>query len=229
MRAPGKSGHTRHRNRDGLPVPRGLNSQRAFGSSAEHRRKSRPRSAVFHGSSPCKRHRISSLRLITETAKRPWRSPPSLGRASRGRISSQIRGSLTIFQVLHKQHVKSSSGQRIAHRCVRGTIFLILNSAGGNGYRLGPLAGAPVTARSPRSSACTSCRCHTDRAHCDRPWPCGRALVPRRRAPSAPWRSTGRCGRTRRPLGGSRGSWWPRPPGLFLPGVLGHEGLGERA
>ena len=58
----------------------------------------------------------------TETAKRPWRSPPSLGRASRGRISSQIRGSLTIFQVLHKQHVKSRSGQRIAHRCVRGTI-----------------------------------------------------------------------------------------------------------
>ena len=58
----------------------------------------------------------------TETAKRPWRSPPSLGRASRGRISSQIRGSLTIFQVLHKQHVKSRSGQRIAHRCVRGTL-----------------------------------------------------------------------------------------------------------
>ena len=57
----------------------------------------------------------------TETAKRPWRSPPSLGRASRGRISSQIRGSLIIFQVLHKQHVKSRSGQRIAHRCVRGT------------------------------------------------------------------------------------------------------------
>ena len=59
----------------------------------------------------------------TETAKRPWRSPPSLGRASRGRISSQIRGSLTIFQVLHKQHVKSRSGQRIAHRCVRGTLL----------------------------------------------------------------------------------------------------------
>ena len=85
MRAPGKSGHTRHRNRDGLPVPRGLNSQRAFGSSAEHRRKSRPRSAVFHGSSPCKRHRISSLHdpATAEQAPHQERGPrrrPSIER-----------------------------------------------------------------------------------------------------------------------------------------------------
>ena len=88
MRAPGKSGHTRHRNRDGLPVPRGLNSQRAFGSSAEHRRKSRPRSAVFHGSWPCKRHRISSLRLVRLPPSRP---PTKSGARAGGRQLSDRR------------------------------------------------------------------------------------------------------------------------------------------
>ena len=90
----------------GLPVPRGLNSQRAFGSSAEHRRKSRPRSAGFHGSWPCKRHRISSLRLVRLPPSRP---PTKSGARAGGRQLSDRR----------------------LHRCVPGTSTSAASSHGG--------------------------------------------------------------------------------------------------
>ena len=55
----------------GLPVPKGLNSRRQFGPAVERRRKSRPRSTGFHGSSPCKCQRLSTLRSSWLPPSRP--------------------------------------------------------------------------------------------------------------------------------------------------------------
>ena len=55
----------------GLPVPRGLNSQRGSGPAVERRRRSRPRSTGFHGSSPRKCQRLSTLRWVRLPPSRP--------------------------------------------------------------------------------------------------------------------------------------------------------------
>ena len=55
----------------GLPVPKGLNSRQQFGPAVERRRKSRPRSTGFHGSSPCKCQRLSTLRSSWLPPSRP--------------------------------------------------------------------------------------------------------------------------------------------------------------
>ena len=55
----------------GLAVPKGLNSRQQFGPAVERRRKSRPRSTGFHGSSPCKCQRLSTLRSSWLPPSRP--------------------------------------------------------------------------------------------------------------------------------------------------------------
>ena len=105
----------------GLPVPTGLNSQRGFGSSVERRRKSRLRSPVFHGSSPCKRHRISSLRLV----RLPPSRPPHQERGPRRRPSIE-RQTTAPLRTGH-EHIRSvfplqwptCRGLDRAHICVR--------------------------------------------------------------------------------------------------------------
>ena len=72
----------------GLPVPRGLNSQRRFGPAVERCRKSRPRSAGFHGSSPCKCQRLSTLRWGRLPPSRP---PTNSGARAGGRRLSDRR------------------------------------------------------------------------------------------------------------------------------------------
>ena len=71
----------------GLPVPRGLNSQRGFGPAVEPRRKSRPRSTSLHGSSPCKCQRLSTLRWDRLPPSRP--STKSGARAGGRRLSDR--------------------------------------------------------------------------------------------------------------------------------------------
>ena len=63
-------------------LPEGLNSRRQFGPAVERRQKSRPRSTGFHGSSPCKCQRLSTLRSSWLPPTRPphqergrWPSP----------------------------------------------------------------------------------------------------------------------------------------------------------
>ena len=70
----------------------------------------------------------------------------------------------------------------------------------------------PINARSSRSTACTSSRCHTDRVHSGRSWRGASAPAHPIRARPAPWRSIGPSARTARPPpAGSGGSRQPSP------------------
>ena len=86
-RLPESPAHRRRRNREGPASSKGLHSQRGFGPAVEPRRKSRPRSTSLHGSSPCKCHRLSTLRWDRLPPSRP--STKSGARAGGRRLSDR--------------------------------------------------------------------------------------------------------------------------------------------
>ena len=84
----------------GLPVPRGLNSQRGFSPAVELRRKSRPRSTSLLGPSLCKFQRLSTLRC--------GRLPPQAPTKERGprRRPSPERQTTSPLSTGH-EHIRS--------------------------------------------------------------------------------------------------------------------------
>ncbi len=107
----------------GLPVPRGLNSQRRFGPAVERCRKSRPRSTGFHGSSPCKCQRLSTLRWDRLPPSRP--STKSGARAGGRRLSDRrlhrwLAGTSTSAASSHG--AADLLGLNRAHICVRNLL-----------------------------------------------------------------------------------------------------------
>ena len=106
-RLPESPAHSRRRNREGPASSKGRNSQRGFGTEVEPRRKSRPRSTGFHGSSPCKCQRLSTLRLDRLPPSRP---PTKSGARAGGRRLSDRR--------LHRWLAGTSTSAASSHGAV---------------------------------------------------------------------------------------------------------------
>ena len=128
LQAPGKSGHSRRRNREGPASSKGLNSQRGFGPAVEPRRKSRPRSTSLHGSSPCKCQRLSTLRWDRLPPSRP--STKSGARAGGRRLSDRrlhrwLAGTSASAPSSHG--AADLLGLNRAHICVRNQFVLRRN------------------------------------------------------------------------------------------------------
>ena len=104
--------HGRRRKREGPASSKGLNSQRGFGPAVAARRKSRSRSTGFHGSSPCKCQRLSTLwwdRL-------PPSSPPQ-EQGPRRRPSTERQPTSQLVNWLFPRRGRPPGAESCTHLC----------------------------------------------------------------------------------------------------------------